>query len=221
MDVDGAASHDERLALDPALDGRGRRALERRSFVHAARPVASDLASTLLFYAVLAATGDARAAAALGVALGLAQVALQRRRGLPVAPLQWAGLALVVVLGGLTIATRDPRFLLFKASLVYAVLGAAMLRPGWMGRYLPALAAGRVPPRLVAGFERGWAALMGATGALNLLLIAAVDARVAALAMGWWAPCSKLALFAGQYLLFRKITRDALRRERAASPPPA
>lgn len=198
-------------------DPRARRDAERRSFLHAVRPIASDLGATLLFYLVLASTGDARAAVIAGVALGAFQIGRALLRREAVAPLQWAGFALVVVLGAATIATRDPRFVLVKATVVYAILGGTMLRPGWMRRYLPPLAVGRVPWHSVRRFERLWAALLLGTGVANLLLAFTLEPQVAALAMGVWAPGSKLALFAVQYARFRQAARAAIRRELGAA----
>jgi len=185
--------------------------LEASSFLYAVRPIATDLASTLLFYAVLALSGDARAAALLGIALGVSQIALLRLRRLPISPIAWASVGLTVTLGALTIATSDPRFVLVKVTIFYAVFGATMLRPGWMERYIPSIAAGHLPERLIGGFERIWAALMLGTGALNLLLAFTVDARTVATIMTTWAIGSKLALFAAQYIFFRSVARPRIK----------
>lgn len=187
------------------------RSLETSSFLYAVRPIATDLASTLLFYTVLALTGDPRAAALLGIALGASQLAYMKLRRLPIAPLQWASVGLIVILGTLTILTRDPRFVLVKVTIFYTAFGATMLKPGWMERYIPHIAAGHLPEKLVAGFERAWASLMLGTGALNLVLAFTVDARTAANIMGPLAIGSKVALFAAQYLLFRSIARPRIR----------
>jgi intracellular septation protein A len=195
-----------------------RRALEFRAFLFAVRPIATDLAATLVFYATLLATGNVRAATALGIGLGVAQLAFMTWRRMPIAPMQWVSLVLVVTMGGLTLITDDPRFVLVKVSIFYFAIGAAMLQPGWMYRYMPPIAVDRVPRPLVIAFGFVWAGLIIGTGALNLLLTFTVPARTVAGVMAVWAPSSKILLFAGQYLLFRAITR---RRIRAAleSPP--
>lgn len=187
------------------------RSLESQTFLYAVRPIATDLASTLLFYAVLAFTGDPRAAALLGIALGVSQLAITKARRLPIAPLQWASVGLIVTLGTLTILTRDPRFVLVKVTIFYAAFGATMLKPGWMERYIPHIAAGHLPEKLVAGFERAWAGLMLGTGALNLVLAFTVDARIVAYVMAPLAIGSKVVLFAAQYLLFRSIARPRIK----------
>ena len=185
--------------------------LEASSFLYAVRPIATDLASTLLFYAVLALTGDPRAAALLGIALGLLQLAIVKMRGQRIAPLHWASVGLIVIFGTLTIVTHDPRFVLVKVTIFYAVFGATMLRRGWMERYIPSIAAGHLPERLIGGFERIWAALMLGTGALNLVLTFTIDARTVATIMTTWAIGSKLALFTAQYTLFRSVARPRIK----------
>jgi intracellular septation protein len=51
-------------------------------------------------------------------------------------------LFLVVLLVTLT---SDPRFVMLKPSVVYCIVGAYMLKPGWMNRYLPPIAVQTVP----------------------------------------------------------------------------
>jgi intracellular septation protein A len=194
------------------------RRLEASAFLYAVRPIATDLASTLLFYTVLALTGDPRAAALFGIALGVSQLGYAKLRRLPIAPLQWASVGLIVTLGALTILTNDPRFVLVKVTIFYAAFGGSMLKPGWMERYIPDIATGHLPERLVAGFERAWAGLMLFTGVLNLALAFAVDARTTANIMMHWAIGSKVALFSVQYLLFRSIARPRIKAALNQSP---
>lgn len=175
--------------------------------LHAARPILIDMAATFLFYGVLAATGNVVLATALGVALGIAQVAVLTLRGSPISAMQWASLGLVLVMGGATLLTKDARFILIKPTIIYAVIGAAMLQRGWMSRYMPPISAGRIPVRLVTGAGYVWAGLMFASAALNLALALTLDAKTAAGVMAAWSPVSKIVLFAGQYLLFRHIAR--------------
>lgn len=179
--------------------------------LHAARPVLIDLAATFLFYGVLAATGNVMLATALGVALGIAQVAVLKLRRSPISAMQWASLGLVLVMGGATLLTRDARFILIKPTIIYAVIGAAMLQRGWMNRYMPPISAGRIPARLVIGAGYAWAGLMFVSAALNLALALTLDPKTVAGVMAAWSPISKIVLFAGQYLLFRHIARRHLR----------
>src|SRR3569833_288720 len=80
---------------------------------------------------------DVRTATGAALLVGVAQVAFQKATGRPVELLQWASLGLVVVLGGLGMATNDARFLMIKPSIIYVAIGVVMLKKGWMIRYLP------------------------------------------------------------------------------------
>lgn len=185
------------------------------TFLYAARPIALDMAATLFFYLVLAVTGDVTTAVALGVGLGVLQLLVALARRTPVGALQWISLALVALMGAATLLTHDARFILIKPTLAYAAIGAGMLQRGWMLRYLPPIAVGRVPPALVTAAGYVWAGLMFFSGVLNLTLALSVDAATCAKVMALWAPGSKLALFLAQYLLFRHV---ALRAHRARAP---
>ncbi len=187
------------------------RAIELKALLFAVRPLASDLAATLAFYAVLALSGNVAAAVVFGIALGVVQLVWMLSRRQPISAMQWTSLALVVVMGGLTLVTDDPRYVLFKVSIVYLAIGAAMLQPGWIYRYVPPIAIGHIPRRLViiSGFV--WAALIIGTGLLNLALVLTQTPRMVAIVMGLWAPTSKIALFAGQYLVFRAVARRSIR----------
>lgn len=188
-------------------------------FLYAVRPLATDLAATLVFYAVLAVTGDVRAATLTGMGLGVAQIVLMRLRGRPIALMQWTSLGLVVIMGGLTLATHNPLFVLIKATVVYFAIGAAMLQPGWMYRYVPPIATDHLPRGLVVVFGFVWAGLLIGSGGLNLYLSLTASPQLVARVMSLWAPASKVALFAIQYLTFRAIARRSILAERAARPP--
>jgi intracellular septation protein A len=172
-------------------------------FLQAARPLAADLAATLVFAAVAGATHSARAAAALALATGLGQLGWAWRMRRRVGALQWVSLGLVAVFGAATLVTHDARFMMIKPTVIYAVVAAAMLERGWMIRYLPAAALGRVPEALVVRWGYGWAGLMAATAVLNAAVALAAGFAVWALFVGVFPLASKLALFAVQYAHMR------------------
>jgi intracellular septation protein len=128
-----------------------------------------------------------------------------------VAPLQGASIALVLVVGGLTLLTNDPRFILVKATLVYGIIGASMLKRGWMERYIPPIATAQLPEGLLGRFEKAWAALLLGTGVLNLALVLATNPDRAALVMTIWVVPSKIVLFAIQYIWCRAVARPAIK----------
>jgi intracellular septation protein A len=197
---------DDDLAL-LRTDRFAARELEFVAVLHVFRPLGTDLLTTFCFYAAYAATGNVGIATVLATALGVAQLAWALASGRAVPPIQWASLVLVIVIGGISLVTGDPRYVLYKASIIYLVIGLAMLRSGWLLRYLPPIAEKYLSGRTIIGFGYMWSALLVGTGILSLILMQTEPARVVALIMGVWAPTSKLALLGGQYLAGRAIVR--------------
>ena len=75
--------------------------------IDAVKPLLSDLASSIFFALLIAVTGNIYLATGAGIALGIAQVAIQKLRGKDIATMQWMSLALVIVFGSLV---RPGRF---------------------------------------------------------------------------------------------------------------
>jgi intracellular septation protein len=200
-------------------------ALEIGAILHVARPLFTDLLATLCFYAAYAATGSVGVATILATALGVAQFIRVVAKGRSVPAVQWASLLLVIVVGGISLLTGDARYVLYKAAIVYLVIGATMLRPGWLLRYVPPIAAKYLSRGAIVAFGYMWSALLIATGLMSVALTLAEPARTVALVMGIWAPASKIVLLAGQYLGGRAIVRRnviaALRESEAAGVPGA
>ncbi len=186
-----------------------------KNLLSAARPLLLDLASTILFFCVYALGNSIPLAVALGVALALAQIGWQFWRRRPVDALQWVSLVVVLASGSATLLTNNPQFVMLKPSLIYLLVGAAMLRHGWMIRYLPSIAIEKVPD-LAITFGYVWAGLMFVSALLNLVL--ALNLRVMAWgsAMTAWGIASKIALFFIQYGAMKTIGR---RRNRARAVP--
>src|SRR5262249_42179310 len=101
----------------------------------------NDLLLAILFLIVYAVFNSIRLAAAAALAAGMAQFAWFKLASRRIAPLQRAGLGSLVILGGATLVTQDPRFQMAKLSLVYFGVAAAMLRRGWMISYIPGCSA--------------------------------------------------------------------------------
>ncbi|MFM5929284.1 MAG: septation protein IspZ [Novosphingobium sp.] len=206
-----AAGGDDEIA---AANRRESRRLEHSTLLRAITPLVVDLGSTLAFYALFAITGDARIAAAAGMALATGQLAFSLARRRPIATLQWASIAVVLVVGTITLLANDARFVLIKAALVYGIIGISMLKRGWMARYIPAIAATHLQDRLLGRFENVWAALLLGTGAINLYLVLSTSPQWAAKFMAIWAVASKFALFAVQYAWCRSVARPAIKAAR-------
>jgi intracellular septation protein A len=125
----------------------------------------------------------------------------------------YASLALVVVLGGITLLTNDPRFMLAKPSIAHFAIGAIMLKRGWMLRYMPPAIVETVPEYVtIAGYA--WAALMFVIGVGMLAVAATGDLKLWAFYLMVVAGGAKILAFAVQYFVLRLIVTN---RRRAAA----
>jgi intracellular septation protein A len=166
-----------------------------------------DTLAGLVFLAVLLATGSMAAAILTAAAVGLGQIGWLAARRRPVPAVQALGFGLIVVLGGASLATRDPRFVMLKPSLIQACLGGAMLRPGWMRRYLSPRTLERVPPGAVTAAGYAYAGTMFLLASANLA-VAFTQGPVAWAAYSAAAPAIVFSLLgAGLYLAFRALAR--------------
>jgi intracellular septation protein A len=185
-------------------------------FLRAAVPILRDMLSTILFVALFWVTDNISLATGFGIALGLSQAIWMKWRRHPIGPLQWLSLALISVLGATTILTRNPHFVMMKPTLLWLALGAVMLRRDWMAPYLPPIVTDNLDDRLIVRAGYAWAALMFVLAAMNTLVTFVMSAKfwsVYALA----APSASFpALFAAQYLMFRKLVLARIKARRQA-----
>ena len=177
-----------------------------RDFLRAARLLLLDLASTIFFLVLFLLTHNIVLSVGLGIALGVAQIATQFARRKPIETMEWLSLFLVVASGTATLLTNDPRFVLFKPSVIYLIVGVVMLKPGWMNRYLPAIARTVVPDiATIVGFA--WAGLMFLSAAVNAFVALTFSLATWALVMPTFGIVSKLALFLIGFAAMRFIGR--------------
>jgi intracellular septation protein A len=192
-----------------------------QQLAQSARLLVTDLASTILFLVVLLATRNLMLAVALGVGLGIIQIGWMLLRKKPIDTMQWLSIGLVVASGAATMLTNDARFVMLKPTIIYCIVGAYMLRPGWMNRYLPPIAVATVPD-LAWLFGFIWAGLMFASAALNIALALLLDPISWSAAMSVWGLASKIVLFLVQYATMRttgvRRARRAMAAATAASP---
>ena len=109
----------------------------------------NDLLVTAVFLIAHAVWSDVRLAAGCGVVMGLVHAAssrLARRRSQAI---KWADFGLLLALGGATILTRDPRFMMVKPSLVHFGVAAGMFRRGWMVAHITPIARQNVPAAVI------------------------------------------------------------------------
>jgi intracellular septation protein len=170
-----------------------------------------DFFSTIVFLAIYLPTGNIYLATAVAIAGGIGQFALARHQGRQLDLMNWASLGLVLALGGATMLTGDPRFVMFKPSIAHFAIGAIMLRRGWMLRYMPAVVTENVLARsiIIAGYC--WAALMFMLGLLNIAIAATGDMRLWAWFISVGAVGAKVLAFLLQYLLFRSAVYRKIR----------
>jgi len=177
-----------------------------KNLATAAWPLLLDTASTIFFLIVYGLTKNIVLSVALGILLAAFQITWRIVHHLRIDALQWVSLLLVLASGVATLATRDPIFVMFKPTVIYLLVGLAMLQKGWMVRYMPPRALEAVPD-LVNLFGLLWAALMFFSAAFNLLVAVSCGLLVWASVMAAWGIASKLLMFLLQYATMRLIAR--------------
>ncbi|TKT72502.1 intracellular septation protein [Afipia massiliensis] len=147
----------------------------------ALRKLFADFFSTIVFLAVYAATGDILIATGVAIAGAVVQFIRSRIGQEKLDIMTWASLGL----GGATLLTKDPRFVLLKPAIGHFAIGTIMLRKDWMLRYSPPMVRETVPHiATIAGYI--WAAFIFALG-LGVIAVAmiAVGAKIVAFGITW------------------------------------
>ncbi|HLG84418.1 MAG TPA: septation protein IspZ [Bradyrhizobium sp.] len=181
-----------------------------KDFLQAAKLLLLDLASTLFFLALFLLTHNVILSVGLGMALGATQIGIQMVRRKPIHVMEWLSLFLVVAAGTATLLTDDPRFVLFKPSVIYLVVGCVMLKAGWLNRYLPEIARAVAPDvAVIVGFV--WAGLMFVSAAVNAVVALACSLSTWAMVMPLYGIVSKLVVFGGGFLALRLTVIRRLR----------
>lgn len=182
-----------------------------------AKPILIDLMSTLFFALLYSLTHDVVLAIAAAVGLGIGQILLALALRRRIWPMQWMSLVLVLVLGGATLLTNDPRFVMVKPTVIYAVIGAVMLQRGWQLRYVPAQAATRVELGVLIAWGYVWAGLMFVIAIANLAIALSMPLAVWAWCAAVLFPGLKIGLFALEYAVIRGQARRRLSAQPAAA----
>jgi intracellular septation protein A len=172
--------------------------------------LAADFFSTIVFLALYLITGNIVLATGVAIAGAIAQVVYARIKGKPLSFMTYASLGLVIVLGGATLLTNDPRFVLAKPAIGHFAVGAIMLKRGWMLRYLPPIVTENIPEYVtIAGYA--WAGLLFALGAGVIAVASTGDFKLWAFYVSVVAVGAKVAAFAVQYVAFRILITNRLR----------
>ncbi len=173
--------------------------------------LAEDFLSAFVFLGIYLATGNLPLAVGIAMAVGAAQLALAKWRGRRLEAMQWLSLGLVIVLGAVTLITNDSRFMMAKPSVIHFAVGAVMLRPGWMDRYLPPIVKDNVPQPIIILTGFAWAGLMFALGLANLYVAANYSPIVWGYFLSIGATGAKIVAFLVQYVMFQILVRRRLR----------
>jgi intracellular septation protein A len=176
----------------------------------------SDFLSTIVFLVLYLTTGDVILATAVAIAGAVGQVIYARYKGQKLGYMTWASLGLVIVLGGATLLTHDPRFVLAKPAIGHAAIGLIMLKRGWMLRYLPPIVTETIPEYVtVAGYA--WAALCFLLAAGTIAVASTGDMKLWAFYVSVVLIGAKIAAFGVQYFAFRILITQRIRAARAAA----
>eukprot|EP01037_Dinobryon_pediforme_P023936 gene23936-25543_t len=176
------------------------------------KKLATDFLSSFVFLALYFTTGSVVLATSVAIAGGVIHVIYARFKRWELGFMTYASLALVIVLAATTFLTNDPRFMLAKPSIVHIAIGATMLKPGWMLRYMPPIAVDTIPEYVMfAGYA--WATLMFALGAGTIAAAINGDLKLWAIYVSVVAVGAKIIALAVQYVVFRVVI---INRSRAA-----
>jgi intracellular septation protein len=172
--------------------------------------LAEDFFSTIVFLAIYLTTGNVVLATSVAIAGAVAQVIHSRVKGRELGFMTWASLGLVIVLGGATLLTHDPRFVLAKPAIGHFAIGTIMLKRGWMLRYMPPIVTGNIPEYVtIAGYA--WAALMFVLGLGTVAVASTGDLKLWAFYVSVVLIGAKILAFAVQYLAFRILVTSRIR----------
>ncbi len=183
----------------------------------AARQLLGDFLSTIVFLAAYGLLGSVPVAVGVAIAVALGQFGFLKFKGVRLDAMQWISLGIVLVLGGATLLTANAQFILVKPAIVHFVIGAVMLRRGWMIRYLPPRALERLPESAIIAAGYAWAALMWAIGFAILVIAFRFDLQVWA----WFNTVGVMGLQIGAFLLQYAVLRAIGRRRASISPTPS
>ena len=120
------------------------------------RRLGSDFLSTIVFLVIYLTTDNVILATAVAILGAIGQVIWSRIKGQTLGYMTWASLGLVIVLGGMTLLTHDPRFVLAAGTIAVASTGDMKLWTFYVtvvliGAKLAAFAIQYVAFRLLVG----------------------------------------------------------------------
>jgi intracellular septation protein len=174
------------------------------------RRLGADFLSTIIFLVIYLTTDNVILATAVAILGAIGQVIWSRVKGQTLGYMTWASLGLVIVLGGATLLTHDPRFVLAKPAIGHVAIGLIMLKRGWMLRYLPPIVTDTIPEYVTfAGYA--WAGLMFVLAAGTVGVAMTGDMKLWTFYVTVVLIGAKIAAFAIQYVAFRILVGNRIR----------
>jgi intracellular septation protein A len=167
----------------------------------------NDLLSTSVFLIAYAVSGSLRMAAGIAIGVGLVHAGSVRSAGRFAQALKWTDFGLLFALGGATVLTQNPRFMMVRPSFVHFGVAAPMFRRGWMVGYIAPIARQNVPEMAVTAAGYALAVLMAWLGLANLIIAVYFDLATWAWFILIGSVGAKLAALGLQYAVFRTIVR--------------
>ena len=176
-------------------------------FLRAFKPIALDLIATIFFAVLFWATGNILLATLIGVAVGIGRFVYLRVRNLPIGPLQYLSVVLVIVAGVTTLITNNPQFMMIKSSVVTAAVGVVMLTTNWMAPYLPPIVTDNLDQRVINIASRGWGVLQIVLAAANAFIALNFSVAIWTAYTSFVPTSATVAAFVLQYAIFRTLIR--------------
>lgn len=186
------------------------------NLLRAFKPLVGDFLSTIIFIAVYEFTNDIITATGAGIVTGIVQFIWLKSRRHNFALMQYASLALVVVLGTATLLTKDPRFVMIKPSIAGFAIAVVMLQRGWQLRYMPPIVKENASEGFLVMWGYIWSALYFALAAGNLFIAWRFGLKEWALYNAFVPTAGPLALFVIQYVTMRAVIRRTIMAKVAA-----
>ncbi|MGW5152015.1 inner membrane-spanning protein YciB [Rhodococcus koreensis] len=179
---------------------------------------AYNIAVVFAFFTVYKTTDIFAATIVVMSAVGL-EVAWTLARRRRVDRLQWAGLGLVLLLGGSTLLFRNDIFIKLRPTGVYWLIAAAFMSLiAACGRYPVQLILGRwvhAPEHLWARVSRTWIVALFAIGSANLAVAYSLPTDTWVNWRVFVAPGLLLVLALGQCVRYRRYLSEAVATHRA------
>jgi tetratricopeptide (TPR) repeat protein len=166
----------------------------------------SDFLSAILFLLAYVTCSNVRLAGVCLIAARLAQLGGIKLTGRRIQQMQWMRCALVLVLGGATVLTQNPNFIMVQPSALHFAAAGLILWRGGMVLYITSAARQRVPETVTVAAGYAWATLMAALGLTNLIIVLYFNVT----AWAWFIVVGAIGAKALQYVIFRMIVRHRI-----------